>query len=84
MSTKPANLRTAMPLVTAWIDELRAAFGADEINAVIKAGVSGLPGFHASEAGHQVGTRPVQRGTEIGAAQMVILPPEKKEIHVCR
>ena len=65
-----------MPSVTAWIDELRAAFGADDINGVIKAGVSGLPGFHANEAGHQVGTRLVQRGTEISAAQMVILVPK--------
>jgi hypothetical protein len=77
MSTKPANLRTAMPLVTTWIDDLRAAFGVDDINAVIKAGVSGLPGFYASEAGHQVGTRPVQSGTEVGATQMVILVPKK-------
>lgn len=77
VSAKPANLRTnlrqAMPKVTAWIDDLRAAFGADDINAVIKAGMQGVPGFHASEAGHSAGTPAAQRGTEICAAQMVIL-----------
>lgn len=73
---KPANLRTAMPKVTTWIDDLRAAFGADDINGVIKAGMGGLPGFHASEAGYSVGTPAVQRGTEISAAQMVILVPK--------
>lgn len=71
--SKPANLRTAMPKVTAWIDDLRAAFGADDINAAIKAGMQGVPGFHAREAGHSVGTPAVARGVEIGAAQMVIL-----------
>ena len=73
MDAKPKNLRTAMPKVTAWIDGLRAAFGTEDINAVIKAGVDGLPGFCASEAGYSVGTPAVQRGTEISAAQMVIV-----------
>jgi hypothetical protein len=55
--TRPANLREEMPTVTAWIDDLRAAFGADGINAQIKKGMAGLPGFfHARENGHDVGT----------------------------
>ena len=62
-----------MPKVTTWIDGLRTAFGADDINAEIKAGIAGRPGFCASEAGYSVGTPAVQRGTEISAAQMVIL-----------
>jgi hypothetical protein len=65
-----------MPKVTAWIDCLRDAFGADDINAVIKSGVSGVPGFCASEGGHAVGTPPLQRGTEISADQLVILSPK--------
>ena len=52
----PTNLRTAMPQVTAWIDKLREAFGAECINAVIKAGMQGLPVFHAKENGIEVGT----------------------------
>jgi hypothetical protein len=78
MDAKPKNLRTAMPLVTAWIDDLRAAFGADDINGIIKAGIGGLPGFHASEGGYSVGTPATQRGTEISAAQMVIQRPDPK------
>ena len=78
MSQKPANLRTAMPQVTAWIDDLRAAFGAEAINAQIRAGMSGLPTFHATEAGHSVGTPAPMRGTEISAAQMVLHHADRK------
>lgn len=74
--SKPANLRTAMPNVTAWIDGLRDAFGADDINAAIKSGMGGVPGFCAREAGHSVGTPPMQRGIEIPADQLVILRPK--------
>lgn len=52
--TKP--LRQTMPTVAAWIDDLRAAFGADEINAAIRAGLDGQPTFHARENGQEVGT----------------------------
>lgn len=77
MSAKPANLRTAMPRVTAWIDDLRGAFGADDINATIKAGIGGLPCFYASEGGHRVGTPMPAPRVEIGAADMVIIPKAK-------
>lgn len=73
MSAKPANLRTAMPLVTAWIDGLRDAFGAEDINAAIKAGVSGLPGFHASENGRTVGVPiPPAGSREISVDRLVL------------
>ena len=52
--TKP--LRQKMPLVAAFIDDLRAAFGAECINDIIRAGLQGQPVFHASENGHSVGT----------------------------
>jgi hypothetical protein len=74
---KPRTLRDAMPVVFAFIDDMRAAFGPDDINAIVKAGIAGLPGFWASEGGQEVGTRYVHRGTEISAAQMVILSLEK-------
>lgn len=53
--TKP--LRLAMPTVAAWIDDLRAAFGDDQINPQIKAGIAGQPTFWARENGHEIGTR---------------------------
>ena len=38
------NARTAMPLVTAWVNELRGAFGTDLIDGLIaKATTEGLP-----------------------------------------
>lgn len=75
--TPRRSVRNDMPKVMAWIDGLREAFGADLINGQVRAGMQGIPGFHASEAGHEIGTRPVQRGTEISAAQMVLLVPKK-------
>ena len=76
--TKPA--RAAMPLVTAWVDDLRGAFGTDLINDLIrKATVEGLPTFYASENGRTVGVPlPALRGVEISAADMVINLPEKE------
>ena len=49
-----------MPTVAAWIDEMRAAFGAEVINPAIKAGMEGQPTFCASENGITVGTRAPQ------------------------
>jgi HSP20 family molecular chaperone IbpA len=54
LMTKP--LRQTMPTVAGWIDELRAAFGPETINAAIKAGIDGQPTFYAKENGHSVGT----------------------------
>ena len=76
--SKPANMRSQMPKVAAWIDELRAAFGADDINAGLRFKMPGQPVFHASEAGHSVGTPYQERGTEISVAQMVIQRPTGK------
>lgn len=50
------SMRDQMPVVTAWIDSLREAFGAEHIDSVIKAGMRGAPVFFASENGHTVGT----------------------------
>jgi len=80
---RPANLRSQMPGVTAWIDSLRDVFGADEINAFIKSGMAGVPVFYASENGRQVGTPLPAPRVEISAADMVIIPTEK-EPHATR
>lgn len=53
---RPGWLREQMPETARFIDEMRAAFGADVINPVIAAGMRGEPGFHAREAGHEIGT----------------------------
>ena len=46
-----------MPTVAAWIDDLRAAFGAEVIDAAIRGAVrDGRATFFAAEAGHQLGT----------------------------
>lgn len=50
-------MRQAMPTVAAWIDQMREAFGAEEINAAIRAGIEGQPTFYARENGAEVGTR---------------------------
>lgn len=72
------NLRAEMPETAAFIDALREAFGAEGINANIKKGMAGVPGyFHAKEAGHEVGTPMPPAGREVSGAQMVIIPPQK-------
>lgn len=69
--TRPKNLRDSMPLVTAFYDDLRAAFGADDINQSMKDGIAGLPRFWASENGLTVGTK-APEGMGVTAAQMVL------------
>lgn len=77
--TKPANMRAAMPKVAAWIDDLRAAFGAEIIDAQIRAATrDGLPTFHATEAGHSVGVPLPAVRREVCAADMVIIRPDPK------
>ena len=77
MSQKAA--RAAMPKVAAWIDDLRAAFGADVIDGQIRAATrDGLPTFYATEAGHRVGVPLPAARCEISAAEMVILRPAQK------
>jgi len=52
------TMREAMPVVAAFVDDLRQVFGAETINRSIAAGVRGQRGkFWASEGGVEVGTR---------------------------
>jgi len=58
------QLRQTMPTITAWLDDMRQAFGAETINAAIRGGVAGRPTFFAEEGGVSVGTpRPAAYGT---------------------
>lgn len=69
---KPGNLRAEMPTVAGWIDDLRAAFGAETINAAIRAGMNGQPTFYAEENGRAVGTK--SQGMGVTLAETSIGP----------
>ncbi|MGY6214969.1 hypothetical protein ACW73L_07390 [Methylolobus aquaticus] len=64
------SLREQMPQTAAFIDDLRAVFGKESVDAQIRAGMRGDPMFWASEAGHEIGTKPLggrvlfEEGTE--------------------
>ncbi len=49
-------MRDRMPQVTEWIDDLRAAFGRDQIDGVIREGMRGRKCFWARENGNEIGT----------------------------
>lgn len=50
-------MRATMPGVAEAVDKHRATWGADWVNAQIKAGLAGEPGhFYAFEGGHVLGT----------------------------
>lgn len=51
------NLRQQMPTVAGWIDELRATFGKEGIDAQIRGGMNGQPTFWARENGIEIGAR---------------------------
>lgn len=56
------NLRIAMPQTAAWIDELRAVFGKDQIVPSIRAGMQGSTAFYACENGHELGRKDSRTG----------------------
>lgn len=81
------NLRAAMPATTELIDACREAFGADAINASIRKGLAGIPGyFHAVENGREVGTEAAPETNSISATDMVLGPfiPTQTESHADR
>jgi len=51
-----SNMRTEMPNVAAFVDELRAVFGVEMVNEQIRRGLKGEPTFYAKENGHELGT----------------------------
>lgn len=57
VGSKPVNLRSEMPETAIFVDSKRKEFGAEFVNACIKAALSGTPGrFYAMENGHVLGT----------------------------
>jgi hypothetical protein len=79
-------MREQMPVVTAWIDGLREAFGKEHIDSVIRAGMRGQPVFYASENGQAVGA-PIPRGVRVlkderGNPNIVVDGDGNRYIHV--
>lgn len=78
MAGKP--LRDSMPIVTAFIDELRDVFGKDAIDQQIRRSVvDELPGFWAQENGVEVGIRMQWRGEWVSGKDMCTAPMKKAE-----
>lgn len=69
-----SGLRDVMPATAAIIDDLRSAFGTDEIHAAIRDGMQGGERFYASEAGRVIG-RPVSLdGRHVVGGKAMVLP----------
>jgi len=82
MNAPQKPMRQAMPTVASWIDELREAFGADQINPSLKAGMQGGSDFYASENGHEIGSKyPIDPSRAVSLADCQIGPmnPVQKE-----
>lgn len=47
-----------MPETAAFVDDMRAAFGAEMVDSAIRGGMKGEGSFFASENGREVGSRP--------------------------
>ena len=79
MNAPAKPLRETMPTVAAIIDDLRDAFGAEDINPSIKGGMAGVPTFYARENGHEIGTPLDLAGRKVvGGEDMVINRPAKE------
>jgi hypothetical protein len=61
--------RPTMPQVSAWANELREVFGADDVNSAIK-----THGYYAAENGVEMGSR-VDLTDSVSLAQMVVRKP---------
>ncbi len=74
-------MRNKMPACAAFVDDLREAFGAEEINSVIKRGLRPEcpPELraHFVEAGHELGRSPDWVG--LGVTPVLPLPVAGKE-----
>ena len=79
MNAPAKPLRETMPTVAAIIDDLRDAFGAEDINQSIRNGMAGVPTFYARENGQEIGTPLDLAGLKVvGGEDMVINRPAKE------
>ena len=67
-------MREAMPVVSAWIDDLRLAFGKEGVTLWVRQGLQDGT-FYATEGGHEIGRKP-EPANAVSAAEMVIKAPE--------
>jgi hypothetical protein len=77
------TMRNKMPWCAAVVDGLREVFGADEINRVIRIGLSPAcreeDRVYFCEAGHALGRQWVpDPGKTVSASQMVVVRPVKQ------
>lgn len=70
-------MRESMPAVSAWIDDLRLAFGRDDVTRWVREGLADGT-FHAAENGHEIGTPAPKPDNSINLADMVIAAPKAK------
>jgi len=62
-----------MPRCAAFVDALRAEFGATAFDAAMKRGMRGEPGFWAQEGGVEIGTREPEPQVAFTAAEIVVV-----------
>ncbi len=75
MSRPQKPMRQAMPRVAEFIDACAAAWGGQVVGAIIRAGMDGQPVFHASEGGHEIGTRIPPPAASYTADQLLATSP---------
>lgn len=69
-----------MPTVAGWIDDLRLAFGNQDVTSWVREGIA-CGTFHATEAGHEIGKPIAGMENAVSVAQMVLEPaPEPKVV----
>ena len=58
MKKQPTRMRDQMPIVAAFLDELRQEYGVTEISAAIRSGMAGGTDFYATEGDYEIGYLP--------------------------
>ena len=67
-------MRDSMPIVTAFIDDLRSAFGNLDVTAWVRTGIAD-GSFHASENGHTIGAPLVEPTNAVAGTHLVLQAP---------
>jgi hypothetical protein len=75
---KPISMRADMPIVSAFVDACRDAFGVAEVNASIRSSLAGSDTFYASENGHTIGKPSDPPGYSVTGDDLPVLQKPKK------
>lgn len=70
---------STMPTISRWTDDLRAAFGRDEMQAALRE-----QGYYASEGGRTIDTRKLKFGEGLPVSMLVIGPQASAQKKVVR